>query len=601
MGIYISRVQIQNFRNFKNLDVCFSNKVVMLGANKAGKTNLIHALRLILDPDLPDSARNLREEDFWEGLEDPMENGEEIVIAIEIQGFEDSENMLSILTDSCINDNPPTAKVTYKFSQIPNLSEGRSDDAKYEFTIYGGDDPANNFGYQERRWMPLQVLPALRDAERDLESWRRSPLRPLIDRLEVQREQVEEASQKINEAMDSLTEIDDIRELSEDIEQRLEDMVGEFHSVSPTLGVASTDARKLIKSLRLFVNGDKKRNISETSLGICNVIYLSLLLLELERKEARNERATTFLAIEEPEAHLHPHLQRLVYKDFLERDSFVVLTTHSPHIASVSPLGSLVIVKDCGEQDGSKAFSTAETDFSEQEKQDLERYLDATKAEILFSEGVVLVEGDAELYVVPAAAEQMKLSLDERNISICSVHGIDFKPYVRLLCDNSLNIPFVIITDGDPYTKGGKIHYLGELRAYKILESLAHSELKTLKELLEKREWDKMDEIFVKEGIFVGHNTLEIDLAISGNEGEMIEALQELGAGPIRIKKFRDALKDKDIEQQNSEANSSVNYILKSIERYGKGRFAQRLSSKLRTDSVPEYVRDAIKYICGIV
>ena len=71
MSVYISRVQINNFRNFHKLDVCLSRKAVIVGENKSGKTNLIHALRLILDPDLPDSARQLKEEDFWDGLESP--------------------------------------------------------------------------------------------------------------------------------------------------------------------------------------------------------------------------------------------------------------------------------------------------------------------------------------------------------------------------------------------------------------------------------------------------------------------------------------------------------------------------------------------------
>ncbi len=65
----ISRVSVQNFRNFKNLDVSLSEHAVIVGENRIGKSNFIYALRLILDPSLPDSARQLREEDFWDGLD----------------------------------------------------------------------------------------------------------------------------------------------------------------------------------------------------------------------------------------------------------------------------------------------------------------------------------------------------------------------------------------------------------------------------------------------------------------------------------------------------------------------------------------------------
>ena len=60
----ISRIQIQNFRNFANIDFSVGKHAVIVGENKIGKSNLVYALRLILDPSLPDSARKLRVEDF---------------------------------------------------------------------------------------------------------------------------------------------------------------------------------------------------------------------------------------------------------------------------------------------------------------------------------------------------------------------------------------------------------------------------------------------------------------------------------------------------------------------------------------------------------
>jgi len=46
----IARVQFTNFRNFADLDVGFGRHAVIVGENKIGKSNLIYALRLILDP-----------------------------------------------------------------------------------------------------------------------------------------------------------------------------------------------------------------------------------------------------------------------------------------------------------------------------------------------------------------------------------------------------------------------------------------------------------------------------------------------------------------------------------------------------------------------
>ena len=60
----ISRIQIQNFRNFHDFDIALGEHAVIVGENKIGKSNLLFALRLLLDPSLPDSARQLKEEDF---------------------------------------------------------------------------------------------------------------------------------------------------------------------------------------------------------------------------------------------------------------------------------------------------------------------------------------------------------------------------------------------------------------------------------------------------------------------------------------------------------------------------------------------------------
>ena len=76
-------------------------------------------------------------------------------------------------------------------------------------------------------------------------------------------------------------------------------------------------------------------------------------MLEIEQRkqqkaedEDRGEKYQfTILAVEEPEAHLHPHLQRLVFHDFLRWETPVFLSTHSPQIVSVAEADSFVVLK----------------------------------------------------------------------------------------------------------------------------------------------------------------------------------------------------------------------------------------------------------------
>lgn len=598
--MYISRIIISNFRNFNEFDVLLSEKSVIVGENTSGKTNLIHALRLVLDPTLPDSARKLSEKDFWDGLEDPMKMGVEIVVSVELKGFENNGSLLAILQDYLVaNGETPTSRITYKFFPIPSTDQ--KEKIKYAFIVYGGDDEANIFGYQQRQWMPLHVLPALRDAESDLQVWRKSPLRPLLESLEVERERLQGAATKIDEATEEILGLDEIKQLSEQIETRLEGMAGAFHSVSPSLGIAPTDALRLLRSLRLFVDGLTQRQIGETSLGICNVLYLTLLILELERKESAGERAATILVIEEPEAHLHPHLQRLVYRDFLQREAGVILTTHSPNIVSVSPVNSIVLLKNHGPAKGTLGSSTATANLSEMEIQDIGRYLDSTRGEMLFSRGVVLVEGDAERHIIPAFADELIGSLDEYGISVCSVQGTDFAPYVKLLASNALDVPFVVITDGDPVIEAGKVkYYAGQKRCMNLAEIMKVEVIEEIRTFFDDSEWDKLDEKLFEAGLFVGEWTLEIDLIRETYQEEFLETLKELGSGETQQSRFEKALKGC-VSDAAKYPNDAAQYVLARIKDYGKGRFAMRFSHKVKKGAVPEYINEAISFISKTV
>src|SRR5438067_1775102 len=84
----ISRIEIENFRNFCHVSVNVGPDLVIVGENGAGKSNLLHALRLLLDPSLPENARRLRQEDFWDGLPRPLKASDRILISVDVTDFE---------------------------------------------------------------------------------------------------------------------------------------------------------------------------------------------------------------------------------------------------------------------------------------------------------------------------------------------------------------------------------------------------------------------------------------------------------------------------------------------------------------------------------
>lgn len=596
--MFLSRIKINNFRNFHDLNVCLGPSTVVVGENNVGKSNLLLALRLVLDPRLPDSTRQLREEDFWEGLVEPIKNKQSIEISVEFQDFKDDKNILAVLQEYLVKGSTPdTARLTYRFRPRAPLPEGRdliSED--FEFVIFGGEDEKNRVGHEVRRWVPLEVLPALRDAETDLSSWRQSPLRPLVERLQLPKSTLESVAEAIDKATEQLLAEKDVRDLTQAIQERLVKMVGSILSIGPSLGFTTTTPDRLPRALRMFGDGDFKRQIGDLSLGVNNILYLLLLAIELERKEATSERATTILAIEEPEAHLHPHLQRLVFRDFLRRESPVLLTTHSPHIASVAPLPCVLLLQRNTAGDGSNGRSVKEAELSPEEITDLERYLDATRAEVLFARGVILVEGPAEQFLLPVFASSMGFPLDQYGITVCSVHGTDFIPYTKLLSIKGLNIPFVVVTDGDWFVSDEQQLSRGFQRAIRIARAIKSESCDHLVELYKSHDWSNLYKESASSGIFVGNRTLELDLFDAGFGGEIKEVFSDLDA-PTPMKERIQTFVEKD--PPINEGDAAV--FLGDVMRFGKGRFAQRLASKINADNCPSYLKDAINSIVKVL
>jgi putative ATP-dependent endonuclease of OLD family len=178
--MHLSRIRINNFRNFSDLDVSLAGNAVVVGENRVGKSNLLYALRLIFDPTLPDSSRQLGMADFWDPVLPPDIN-DRILISVEIRDFEDDLDVLALLTDYRLNGDPQTVRLSYDFRPRAGLQRVPTSDDDYEFVCYGGEDEAKGFGHDLRRRLTMEILPALRDAEGDLGNWRRSPLRPLIE------------------------------------------------------------------------------------------------------------------------------------------------------------------------------------------------------------------------------------------------------------------------------------------------------------------------------------------------------------------------------------------------------------------------------------
>ena len=108
----------------------------------------------------------------------------------------------------------------------------------YEFVCYGGENETKRFSHDIRRRITMDILPALRDAEGDLENWRRSPLKPLIEDAfkDIDPSDLSEISESIEEATEKIVEFDEVQELENNIGSLFSKMSGPKQDINPCLG-----------------------------------------------------------------------------------------------------------------------------------------------------------------------------------------------------------------------------------------------------------------------------------------------------------------------------------------------------------------------------
>jgi len=642
--MYLKYIQIRNFKNLKSARFEFSKGAnTIIGENDSGKSNALTAIRILLDDNFYYNTKRLKESDFSYALGDWR--GHWIIISAFFDEISDEDK----LNEFCSELTPDKENVDFLKSYIRCEDKGygtvtlfirpckskrlelsgasQSEDfetvrsqiklSDYEFYYTSrsqadftdedlymsivGDISSGEYANPDNDdsailgtkidmmnvWQHISTvfIDALRDVESELRK-PKNPIRQIIDTIEgeIAETDISEIKNKIAELNLKIANIPQICNIGNQVNQKLLEMIGTIYS--PDIQLESRlkeDFASLARYLTVSPSG--QNDIDLLGLGHLNILYIALKLVEFEAN--RNRELLNIMIIEEPEAHIHTHIQRTLFDNLKVTHTYtqVIMSTHSTHLSEVAEIEKVNIMKKVNEQlscvmkptNGLDSFGTSVLKHKGLPfTQILSRYLDAKRSTLLFSKGVILVEGDGEEILIPALVKKvLGVSLDEMGIGLINVGNVAFENIACIFDETRLQRHCAIITDLDEMVSGAK-----------------KGKLEAMKRGVSRKE--KLSKLFSKNSYveaFYAPHTLEVDFADVENNREFIYSV-------ISNTYEQDSKKENHIAAIKSgtpaERYDSVITIAKNI---GKGWYATLLALEIESSSIiPMYILDAIAF-----
>ncbi len=535
--MYIESLTLENFR-------CFSTKTtiqfqkglnVLVGENDSGKSSILDAIRIALGTiDLS-----------W--------------YRVETSDFSNEDTSKDINISLCFND--LTSDEEAAFLEYLDYVQGKPKlyfnwTCKYLATFVpprtsidtttGSNRNGGKLPNELRERLRVTYLQALRDAQSDLKARRNSRLSQLLRVLPdinsgthdyVNGASVDDLSLTgiVNLSNHLLEQHGPINNANAQIQGILQNkMLLKSDVVNTSISVAGAN----LNDERKFVTLLEKLDLSSTSnatckgksgLGTSNILSMACELL------INDKLGSSFLLIEEPEAHIHAQRQfRLIQSlqtglnNSDQTNQQIIVTTHSPLLASVVKLENVSIVRQA------EVFSLrrGKTRLNDSDYLFLEKYLDATKANLFFAKGVLIVEGPSEELLLPTISKLLGKDLIEYGVSIVNTRSIGFSRFSKIFqpsdSTKDLKIRVACVTDRDVMPNCGPVIFFEEDSYQDQNNWPKNKKWKIDDDVTSENEKKNKLKEFEGQGVKVfvsNHWTLEYDLVYAGLEEEVLTAI----------------------------------------------------------------------------
>jgi Predicted ATP-dependent endonuclease of the OLD family len=499
----IETVYIKGFRNYCDAIVNFNETNLIIGANDVGKTNLLYAIRLLLDKSLSELDLEPKSNDFH--VSSAGEQVENIEITIKFTDV--NEDAVISKLGGYVSDE---GEIYIKY-----LASSLTMDYKILLS-----HEYNNFDEVPNRFYLKCLSLRYINSQRDLEKYIKIEKKHLLRLAQEVRSEDDtendgvvftELNKLLTEVNEKVKGISYVASATEELNEELRKLSYTHDRLTVQLDTGAIGIDQFIEKLELSANTNGKKLMLGGD-GFNNQILLALWKAKSVREHDVDSEVVIY-CIEEPEAHLFPHQQRKLAAYLIDKlPGQAIVTSHSPQIAvNFKPDSIIKLYYDDGK---TLAASNGCSDCISSAWDGMGYRMSIIPAEAFFANVVFLVEGPSEVIFYTELAKALSIDLDYYNISILSVDGIQFEVYRKIL--TALNINWVVRTDNDASKVPHKNEwqYAGVNRALALCgRSKEPNSIIPIDSRALHSKWGAISPIINPKGVYISFFDLEGDLA----------------------------------------------------------------------------------------